>query len=458
MQAAEGSAFCFSFLQALQLYTILSTFVRLCFTNVLLYMALIITIKPVVIKAQQRSDGSYNLKIRVTFKRKYRILSTNLTAYPKDLARSGEIKGAVLLDANRLVEKMYSAVADLNWFEMDMMDVDDVVRHIRTTLRSRTAFSLDFFQYAKRFMASRKESTAVTYRTALASFSKFLGRDCFDINEFSVPLLKNYVNYLDSTPKGNRNGETSQARKKGVSARSYTRKLSAIYTDAMDEYNDEDSGVIRIKGNPFKKLKVDALPSVAKISKSPEFIQKLIDAVADPATRENQRWALEIYLISFALMGANTADMVPMGKADKGVVTYCRAKTRDRRADNAEMRVRVEPCVEALLARHADPSGRLLLDLHGKYSSVSSLNATLRTLFTSWAEAHDESPFTIYSARHSWATIGRSNRVGLSKSLIDECLGHSTNQLVDVYAEKDWSILWEANKKVLDIFDWKSIK
>ena len=420
-------------------------------------MALIITIKPVVIRAQQRSDGSYNVKIRVTFKRKYRILSTNLTAYPRDLARSGEIKGAVLLDANKIIEKMYSAVAELNWFDMEMMDVDDVVRHIRATLRSRTVFTLDFFEYAERSLRAKKESTASTYRTALASFRKFLGRDSFDINEFTVPILKNYVSYLDSNPKGNRSGETSIAKKKGVSARAYTHKLSAIYSEAMDEYNDEDAGEIRIKGNPFKKLKVDALPSVAKISKSPEFIQKLIDAVADPATKENQRWALEIYLISFAMMGANTADMVLMGKADKGVVTYCRAKTRDRRADNAEMRVRVEPCVEALLARHADPSGRLLLDLHGKYSSVSSLNATLRTLFTSWAEAHDESPFTIYSARHSWATIGRSNRVGLSKSLIDECLGHSTNQLVDVYAEKDWSILWEANRKVLALFDWSSI-
>ena len=421
-------------------------------------MALIITIKPVIMRAQQRSDGSYNVKIRVTFKRKYRILSTNLTAYPRDLARSGEIKGTVLMDANKIVEKMYSAVADLNWFEMDMMDVDDVVRHIRVTLRSRTAFSLDFFQYANRFLSSRKESTALTYKTALASFRKFLGRDNFDINEFTVPILKNFVNYLDSTPKGNRNGETSLARKKGVSARAYTRKLSAIYSEALDEYNDEDSGIVRIKGNPFKKLKVDALPSVAKISKTPEFIQKLIDAVADPATKENQRWALEVYLISFALMGANTADMVLMRKADKGVVTYCRAKTRDRRADNAEMRVRVEPCVQPLLARHADPTGRLLLDLEGKWSSVSSINAKLRALLAAWAESNDEEPFTIYSARHSWATIGRSNRVGLSKSLIDECLGHSTNQLVDVYAEKDWTILWEANKKVLEIFDWSAIQ
>ena len=97
-------------------------------------MALIISIKPVIMRAQQRADGTYNVKIRVTFKRRYRILSTNLTAYPRDLARSGEIKGPVPLDANKIIEKMYSAVAELNWFELDMMDVDDVVRYIKQNL------------------------------------------------------------------------------------------------------------------------------------------------------------------------------------------------------------------------------------------------------------------------------------------------------------------------------------
>ena len=410
-------------------------------------------------RAQQRSDGTYNVKIRVTFKRKYRILSTNLTAYPRDLARSGEIKGAVLLDANRIIEKMYGAVAELNWFDLEMMDVDDVVRHIRSTLRSRAAFSLDFFQYADRFMTSRKPSTAKTYRSAVSSFRGFLGRDEFDFSEFNVALIRRYVDFLNSTPKNNGGGGTTKARKRGIAARQYTRMLSAIYTDAMTEFNDEDSGVIRIKGNPFRKVKVDAPPSVAKISRSPEFIQKVIDAVSDPRTKENHRESLEVYLLSFALMGANTADMLTMEPADRdGVVTYYRAKTRDRRHDRAEMRVRLEPCLLPLFCRRADPSGRLLLDLGSRWKSSSGLNIHLRNAFASWAAENGEDPFTIYSARHSWATIGRSNRVGLSKSLIDECLAHSTNQLVDVYAERDWSILWEANRKVLALFDWSKIQ
>lgn len=421
-------------------------------------MALIVTIKPVIMRAQQRSDGSYNVKIRVTFRRRYRILSTNLTAYPRDLARSGEIKGAVLLDANRLVEKMYAAVAELNWFDLEYMEVDDIVRHIRGSLRSKAAFSLDFFDYAERFAQTKKAGTAHTYRSALNSFRGFLGRGEFDINEFSVPLLKRYVDYLNTTPKNNGRGATSKGKKKGVSARLYTQKLSAIYNEAMAEYNDEEAGVVRIKGNPFKKLKVEALPSVAKISKSPDFIQKVIDAVADPRTKENHRTALEIYLLSFGMMGVNGADLMTMTAADaEGVVTYWRTKTKDRSFDQGEMHMRLEPCILPLVRRY-EGKGGLLLSLSDKWPSASRLNGYVGKALCSWASTAGEDPFTLNSARHTWATIGRSSRVGLEKSLVDECLAHSAHKLVDVYAEKDWSIYWEANRKVLSIFDWSSIK
>lgn len=421
-------------------------------------MALIVTIKPVIMRAQQRSDGSYNVKIRVTFKRKYRILSTNLTAYPKDLAKSGEIKGPVLMDANKLVEKMYSAVAELNWVELDFMDVDDVVKHIRRVLRSKTAFTLNFFAYAEKFIASKKPGTAHTYRTAVTNFKNFIGREDFDINEFNVPLIKRYVDYLNTTPKNNGQGVTSKTKKKGVSAKSYNQMLSAIYNEAMVEYNDEDSGLIRIKSNPFKKVKIEALPSVAKISKSPDFIQKIIDAVASTDTKKNHRTALEIYLLSFAMMGVNSADLMTMAKADaNGVVTYWRTKTKDKSYDQAEMHMRIEPCILPLVKKYAGKNG-LLLNLADRWKSPSRLNGYLRKTLGAWAADNEEKSFTVNSARHAWATIGRSGRVGLEKSLVDECLAHSAHKLVDVYAEKDWSVYWEANKKVLGLFDWTGIQ
>ena len=94
-----------------------------------------ITYKAVVMPAQKRRDGSFNIKIRVTFKRVSRYLSTNLTATAKDLNSKGELKGAALIAANRLISQFYQYASELNYFSLQEMEVDDVLRYIRRKAR-----------------------------------------------------------------------------------------------------------------------------------------------------------------------------------------------------------------------------------------------------------------------------------------------------------------------------------
>ena len=56
-----------------------------------------ITIKPVVLSHHKRPDGSYNVKIRVTFKRESRYISTTVVVSGSDLARGSlKIKNAAV--------------------------------------------------------------------------------------------------------------------------------------------------------------------------------------------------------------------------------------------------------------------------------------------------------------------------------------------------------------------------
>ena len=65
---------------------------------------------------------------------------------------------------------------------------------------------------------------------------------------------------------------------------------------------------------------------------------------------------------------------------------------------------------------------------------------------------------TIYAARKTWATLARSARIRADKDLVDEALAHvGDHPLVDVYAERDPSLQWEINAKVLALFDWSSV-
>ena len=63
------------------------------------------------------------------------------------------------------------------------------------------------------------------------------------------------------------------------------------------------------------------------------------------------------------------------------------------------------------------------------------------------------SGLTTYHARHTWATLAR-NEVGVTLSDVGEALNHSprgSERVTDIYVERDFSRVWETNRKVLDL-------
>lgn len=425
-----------------------------------------ITYKAVVMPAQKRKDGSYNIKIRVTFKRVSRYLSTNLTATSKDITAKGELKGAALISANRVISQFYQYANELNYFSLQEMSVDDVLRYIRRKASNGGVFRLDFFEFAYAYAATKSRGTEGTYITAINAFKRFLKVDAIDINDITYQMIYNFGEFLDNEPKqfarlvdtNPKKKVVSYAKKKGAARVGYTIKIKAIYQEAKKKYNDEDNGIVNIPKNPFQKLELKYSPSLTHSAKSPEWIQNII-SYHGPCT-SGQRLALDIYIISFALMGMNAVDLLEAAPARKGIITYNRAKTRDRRPDRAEHRVKIDPRIKPLLDKYKDPEGKHLTNLYLYYRSNEALDCSLRCLYRSWALANDEIPFTLYSARHSWATIANSSLIHIDKAVVNECLVHKDQglKMADVYIERDWQNLWDANTKVLDLFDWSNIK
>lgn len=61
---------------------------------------------------------------------------------------------------------------------------------------------------------------------------------------------------------------------------------------------------------------------------------------------------------------------------------------------------------------------------------------------------------TLYCARHTWGTVARSAMCRIDKSIVHEALCHvdGSMRVTDIYAEKDWSVIWDANARVLSLF------
>lgn len=418
-----------------------------------------VTFKAVVLAHQKHTDDSYNVKIRVTHRRKSKYLSTTLTAYKTDLTKDLEIRrnSSLMFQCNRIIQQFTEAVSGIGYGTLDSMDVGDVCSYIDSRLKEGANFKLDFFAFADEWMECKSKGTRVNYSTSVKRFERFLGKRECDINDITTDLVRRFVTWYEKTPRQYyKKGEVkdSKVMKKGESsARDTVQRLATIHNAAKDIYNDEDEGIIRIPRSPFKKIKFGMVVHNSQETLTVEEIQKLIDAV--PAY-QSQRNTLDVFILSFVLMGMNTADLFE-AKLPKGrEIRYYRMKTRTRRPDRAEMRVLLPDCVKDRVARLSDG-----MDLIGKaikgtdqarFSSHMSHN--MRTV----SKTITGKTFSMYSARHTWATLAR-NECGVDKATVDECLNHVTQdmRLADVYIRRDWERLWKVQKKVIDLFRWEKL-
>lgn len=415
-----------------------------------------ITFAPVCIASNRRKDGSYPVKIRVTYKGVSRRLPTNLIARQPDLTRTLHIKpGTILGKAQALIRQMQDTLADLSPFVTEGWDVDRVVAHIRSRLTERD-FELDFFDFADGYLRDKTQVTRRAYEMALSSLARWLGGRRLDINDITKGMLLEWRRAVDAEGKLYYNRTTGmvedsgQPRGAGVSAR-HLSKLAHIFNAARMRYNDDER--ILIPRTPFDGIPKTTPPPHGQHNLGAELMQRIINAEAEGV----ERVALDVFLLSFATMGANLADLWA-AKPCGPVWVYNRQKTKNRRQDRAEMRVTIQPEAGALVARLQDgPGGWWLPALHRLAGSKDLASQYINRALRKWAEREGVEPFTFYAARKTWASLAR--RAGVEKATIDECLCHIGDfRVADIYIERDYSLMDAANRRVLDTLQFSGVR
>lgn len=421
-----------------------------------MFLSAMITFKPTIVTSNKRKDGTYAVIIRITYEGKSRRLPTTLVCYPQDLTRSMKIKSAdVLAKADDLIKRMRTITNDISPFDLDGKDVDWVVDRIR---RGMTAdnFSLDFFEWGEKYILCKSESTRCAYITAMNALERFLGERRLDINAITKGLLLDFVDFVDNEPKMHYNPKTKKWEKgdknkiaKASSSR-HLMKLAHIFNSAKDRYNDEDAGRIVIPRSPFATITKVFPPSQGQKNLGQELMQRIISADTDD---ESVRIALDAFIVSFGLMGANMADLY-LATPFKGTWVYNRQKTRTRRADKAEMRVDIPVELHPFISRLQEAKGEWWLPvLHRIGGEKDTCTAKVNSYLKRWCETEGIPPFTFYAGRHTWASLAR--KAGVEKATIDDCLCHKGDfAMADIYADKSWELMQEANRKVLDLFEW----
>ena len=409
------------------------------------YMA---TFKAEVYAHQKKADGTYNIKIRVTQNQRKKYLATPWFVTKDDLTRSLKLKNQKYIDMTDDLIRTYRSRCDMLGTRIKTMTVDEVVAFIEKPQEEH--WDLDVVEYTKqhikRLQDTGHEGNAATYQVSINSLIKFLGRDKISIKEVTVKMLKAWADWIIN------NGKTKS---NSFASHNYLSRLRAIHNMAKKEFNDEDAGIIRIPNSPFSHIDLPKEPTPEKRALTLDQMRKLVTLpyIESPYPNTNRyNFALDMFILSFALVGMNLVDIYYCEDCTNGRITYERTKTKNRRADRARISIKIQPEIQALVDKYRDPSGKRVFKIYRMYSSMSTLHKAIGAGMKKIAEDLGMDKLDFYAARHTWATLAQ-NDAGVDKWTVHTSLNHVDDEtkITDTYIRKSWDPIDKANRKVLNL-------
>ena len=408
------------------------------------------TFKAIIRADRKRTDGTYNVKIRVVHNREVRNISTLVYVSKEDITKSLKIKNQSIVDVLDDLIRQYRNVCNQQGARLEAMSIAQVVQML--TKPKTGVFELDFIAYGRSVADKLRKSghigTGNNYDIALNSLIKYLGCDNLDVLEVTGRLVQDFAEWIVAQPA--RNG-----RKKGDRAASlYLGIIRAIHNRAKNEHNDEDLGVVNIPISPFKRFKIPKSPPTRKRAVEIDTIRQIMqlpdkEQLAHGTNRYNM--ARDVFILSFGLIGMNSADLYFCTKMKSGRITYNREKTKTRRVDRAEISIKIEPEIMALVEKYRDPTKDRVFSFYRMYSGIGTFSSAINKGLKKIGKDVGVEDLEFYAARHSWATIARSD-AGIEKATIHEALNHASDlSVTDIYIRKDWSLIDKANRAVLDL-------
>lgn len=383
-----------------------------------------------------RNDGLYSVFIRVTHNRVARYIATNKTI-DKGKLRKGEIRDPAILSYCSTLIRQYAE--RLNAVDISSWDINEVIRYL-TNIDEDISFS----KYAMRYIFRMADDGGMkrnskNYNWALLSLQKYLDKSDVMFSDLTTKTIQNWINSLSAT---------SRAKEM------YPVCIRMMYNAAMDEFNDEEKNIIRIKRNPFKKIVIPKADVPEKRAVSVEVLQRFFNApVPESKMKESlSELGRDVAEMVFCLAGMNTADLFELRKENlkDGTLCYHRQKTKKFRRDGAYLEVKIPKRLLSLFEKYKSDND-YLLNFNLRYQDNNSFNVNVNNGIKKFCKANGLPNLCVYTFRHSWATIAQ-NECGASTAEVGFALNHSSaHRVTEGYIRKDYSPISILNRKVIDV-------
>lgn len=389
----------------------------------------------------KRKDGFYPVYIRVIHHKKVAYIPTDKMVNDKGLGKSGEIEDPYVMQfcTNRIVEYMEI----LNRVDTEHWTVKDITEYLKSGYND-ICFSDYARKHIDRMIDKGEQRNAKNYELALQHMERFAGTTRVMFSH----LTSNFVNrWIESMEQTHRAKEM------------YPICMRQVFKAAQVEMNDYDNGIIRIKTNPWVKVKIPKADRTEKLAITPEACREFFSF---PLPESKMKYPLmelgrDVAMMVLCLAGINTVDLFNLRKEDYhgGIIHYQRAKTKKFRADGAYMEMRVPPILLPLFEKYAnkDAADDHLFVFSQRHTTNDSfcanVNGGIRQICRAMGMTKNED-YSAYTFRHTWGTVAQ-NDCGASISEVAFAMNHSSGHKVTRgYIKIDFTPAWVLNEKVVD--------
>ena len=415
-----------------------------------------LTIRAEVRREEQRKDGTFRVKIRFTQNRKIKRLPTKLFAKKSDLNKSFELKEgtAIKKEADYLIfyyEKICSQIP----MDIEQCSIEDIMAYVEADKKKYQI--IDFIAFSESWMQASKNTSTKNYKSAVNALKLYINREELNIKDITNKFLTGFMEFLEERwrAKAEKLKKAGKIVPTNRATSLYLGSIRHLFNEAKKQYNDYDRNIIIITNDPFKTFTVPKQCTVTrKRALTPELIKKIWElpyqSIEGYKMENRFNLAKDCFILSFCLMGMNSADLYNAEEREGNTIIYYRTKTRNRRADNALMKVNIPKMLMPLIEKYKDKTGKRIFNFYQNYADIASLNRSINIGLKEIGAKLKIDALQYYAARHSWATIA-VNKVGIDKYTVHSALNHVDDvmKVTDIYIERDFVNENKANRKVV---------
>ncbi len=391
---------------------------------------------------KQRTDGYWPVYIRVIHHRDCAFMKTDKMVDNKGIVKSTkEVKDPFVRKACDLLIIDY--IERLNKVDTTTWTAKDIVKFLKEGT-SDICFSDYARQYQTKMIQEGHARNARTYELAYQNMEVYAGTNKVMFSHMTSGFINGWIKSLSKTARAKEQ---------------YPVCVRQIYKQALLDYNDYDTGLMRIPTNPWLKVKIPKSDTPQHRAITMEECRAFFSAQLPESDRKFPLSELgrDVAMMILCLAGINTVDIFYLEKKNyhDGIICYERRKTRAARSDNAYFEIRVPNIIHDIIEKYLDKTDSpYLFNFHQRLSSYDSFNANvnigIRQICEKVLGIEHGKGYSGYTFRHTWATVAQ-NECGASLAEVDFGLNHAhKTKLARTYVKIDFTPAWILNEKVVE--------